>query len=332
VKWVPLVGGSIGLALSAWLFESFGVGRVLDLIGHAGWIGILTVAVFHGVQLLCSALGWRVIAGPLPPRVTLPTYMVLRFIREAVNNLLPLAQIGGEVIAWRLLRQRGIPLAAAIAGTVADLTIEMVTQILFTLFGLILLLRTVGDSGIAEAALGGLIGASLIMAALLAAVRLGLAGFIEKAVLRLGCMMGWAGAAHVKGLNQAVMRCFRAPGRVTLSGACHMISWLLGGVEVWLGLHFLKVDMSIEACLVIESLGQAAKALGFAVPGALGVQEGGYVVVCHAFGLSPQVAVALSLIKRLREVALGIPALIVWHHCENRARTADIDSRSRVLP
>jgi hypothetical protein len=85
-------------------------------------------------------LGWRVIAGSAPPRERLRTYLVLRWIREAVNNLLPLAQIGGEVVAWRLLRQRGARLPNAIAGTVADLTLEMVTQALFTLVGVVLLL------------------------------------------------------------------------------------------------------------------------------------------------------------------------------------------------
>ncbi len=64
--------------------------------------------------------------------------------------------------------------------------------------------------------------------------------------------------------------------------------------------------------MVIESLGQALKAAGFAVPGALGVQEGGYIVICQAFNLSPEVAIALSLVKRLREVVLGVPGLITW--------------------
>ena len=65
-------------------------------------------------------------------------YLLLRWIREGVNNLLPLAQIGGEVVAWNLLRRRGTKSSAAIAGTVADLTMEMVTQILFTVLGVAL--------------------------------------------------------------------------------------------------------------------------------------------------------------------------------------------------
>jgi putative membrane protein len=322
MKWATLVGGVVGLGLAAWLLESYGVARIVQLIGHAGGFGILAVVGFHGVQVLCSALGWRAIAGPAPPPAGLGTYVALRWIREAVNNLLPLAQIGGEVIAWRLLWQRGVRLSAAIAGTVADLAMEMATQILFTLLGVILLLRSVGDRGIAATVIGGVVVASLLATGLIVAVRMGLAGFIETALLRLGRVLGWTGAAQVAGLHQALTGCLRASRRTVLSAAWHLISWLLGGVEVWLGLHFLGHDMSMAACVVIESLGQAAKAVGFAVPGALGIQEGGYIVVCRAFGLSPEVAIALSLLKRLREAALGVPGLIVWQYCETKPHDA----------
>jgi putative membrane protein len=332
LKCGPLLGGIAGIGLSVWLLKSFGVRLVGDLIGHAGWFGILAVVTFHGLQVLCSALGWRVIAGSAPPRERLRTYLVLRWIREAVNNLLPLAQIGGEVVTWRLLRQRGAKLPNAIAGTVADLTLEMVTQALFTLVGVVLLLMSVGDSGMAATVIGGLLVASMLMAALFAALRFGLADFIEKGLLRVGRWIGWTGAVHVEGLNQALLGCYRQPSRVARSALWHMVSWLLGGVEVCLALHFLGTNVSIETGLVIESLGQAAKALGFAVPGALGVQEGGYVIVCRAFGLPADLAIALSLIKRLREALLGIPALIVWQHCETKVRATPKDSITGFIP
>jgi len=312
LKFGALVGGLLGLGLSALLLEIYGVGRILDLLKFAGWFGILAVTAFHLPQILCSALGWRVIAGPTVPRPGLLAYTMLRWIREAVNNLLPLAQIGGEIIVARLLQQRGMKLAPAIAGTVADLTIEMATQIPFTLLGLILLLRSVGESGIAGYVISGLLVAALVVAGLFGAVWLGLAAAVEKGLMRLGRWMGWAGAANVEGLHHALIGCYRAPDRVALAALWHMVSWLLGGVEVCVALHFLGLDIGIGTGLIIESLGQAVKAVGFAVPGALGIQEGGYVVICRALGLSPEVAIALSLMKRIREILLGGSGLIFW--------------------
>jgi uncharacterized membrane protein YbhN (UPF0104 family) len=56
----------------------------------------------------------------------------------------------------------------------------------------------------------------------------------------------------------------------------------------------------------------AARSAGFAVPGAVGIQEGGFVLVCGLFGVPAQAALALSVLKRLREVLVGIPAVVVW--------------------
>jgi putative membrane protein len=288
---------------------------------HAGWFGILTVVAFHPVQILFSALGWRVIAGPTEPRPGLRTYMAMRWIREGVNNLLPVGQIGGEFVVARLLQRNGMQLAPAIAGTVADLTMEMVTQILFTLFGLLLLLRSVGDGGIASYVISGLAIAALVAVSFVGSQWFGLASGIEKGLMRLGRSFGWSATANVTGLHDALISCYRSPSRLAWASLWQMVSWLLGGVEVCLALHFLGHDVGIVPGLIIESLGQALKAVGFAVPGALGVQEGGYIVICQVFGLSPEMAIALSLMKRLREVGLGVPGLLAWHRAEARPVT-----------
>lgn len=97
-----------------------------------------------------------------------------------------------------------------------------------------------------------------------------------------------------------------------------MVSWLFGGFEACLALHFLGQDVGFVPGLIVESLGHALKSAGFAVPGALGVQEGGYIVICQVFGLSPEMAMALSLMRRLREVGLGVPGLLARYRVEAR--------------
>jgi uncharacterized membrane protein YbhN (UPF0104 family) len=110
-----------------------------------------------------------------------------------------------------------------------------------------------------------------------------------------------------------------------------MVSWLLGGVEVCLAVHFLGHDIGIGPGLIIESLGQALKAVGFAVPGGLGIQEGGYVVICRVLGLSPEVAIALSLMKRLREILLGGLGLIFWQRIVAKGAAAPRESISEGI-
>ncbi len=172
----------------------------------------------------------------------------------------------------------------------------------------------------------------MVAAGFLGAQWFGLALVFEKALMRIGRAVGWAGTAEVEGLHQALLGCYRRPGRVLLATCWHSISWLLGGVEVCLALHFLGHDTSLANGTVIESLGQALKAAGFAVPGALGVQEGGYIVICQAFNLSPEIAIALSLIKRLREVVLGVPGLVTWRLLGTRKGGLDAPPGVEVSP
>ena len=319
MRWGAVVATLAGLGLAAWLLAAYGVHRILALLEGAGW-GILLVVAVHLVQMLFSAQAWRVIAGRTRPRPSLAGFIMLRWIREGVNNLLPVAQIGGEVIAARLLRRRGVRLTQAVAGTVADLTMEMLTQIGFTLLGLGLLLLTVGggEDTVRWVVLGLAFGA-LAAAGFVAAQWFGLARAVEWLVLRLGRAFGWTDMGEITGLDDALRRTYRGAPRLLLAATNHMVSWLLGGAEVCLALHLLGHAVGFAPGLVIESIGQALKAAGFVVPGALGVAEGGLIVVCHLYGISPEVAIALALMKRLREVGLGVPALAVWQRLEARA-------------
>ncbi len=314
-----LIGGSVGVALAVWLLKSYGLTHVLDVLMHVGAFGMTAVVLFHLPQMLFSALGWQAIAAcGADPQPRLRTYVLLRWIREGVNNLLPLAQIGGEFVTARLLQRRGVPLADAIGGTVADLLLEMATQVLFTMLGVFLLVHLVGHNSVAHTASQGLLVATLVVGAAFAAVWLGVGSLIERAVLRIGQSLGWPATARIGGLHAALVGCYRSPARGLLAALWHLISWLLGGIEVCLVLHFCGRDVGIAAGMVIESLGQAAKAIGFAVPGALGVQEGGYVVICGVLGIPPEIAIALSLVKRVREIVLGIPGLVMWHRTSGK--------------
>ncbi len=316
---VPIVAGVAGLCLAAWLLRTYGVGQVLALLGRAGWLGLVAVVAVHLVQVAASAAGWRSISASAEQRPGLAAYGALRLVREGVNNLLPVAQIGGPVVAARLLQRGGMKLPQAIATTLADLTLEMLTQILFTLLGLGLLLLLRGGGGVAGYAAGGLLAACGVAGGFVGAQWFGLGRVAEAGMLRLGGLFGWSGTGQVAGLHDALLGCYARPRPVLEGAVWHMVSWLLGGVEVCLALHCLGHDVGLSAGLVIESLGQALKAAGFAVPGALGVQEGGYIVLCGVFQLSPEVGIALSLVKRLREVALGLPGLALWHRLERRA-------------
>jgi hypothetical protein len=107
---------------------------------------------------------------------------------------------------------------------------------------------------------------------------------------------------------------------LTLSSFLHLAAWVLGAVGVWAGLWVAGIHMSLRTIVCLESLVYVVRTLTFAVPMGLGVIEGGYLAVgILLFG--PQhadFAVSLSLMKRVRDIAIGVPALAIWQAMEGR--------------
>jgi putative membrane protein len=112
--------------------------------------------------------------------------------------------------------------------------------------------------------------------------------------------------------------------RTAIGWACfwRLAGWFAGAGEIWLCLWFLGVPATWTDAIILESLSQAGRSAAFTVPGAIGVQEAGFLAIGLAVGLDPSTALALGLIRRARDLALGLPALAVWFTLEARRNTA----------
>jgi putative membrane protein len=285
-------------------------------VGLAGIIGI------HIGQLLFCALGWQqLFVGPAAePRRPLGPLLALRWVRESIDHLLPVAQIGGEVIGARLLAGQAMSLPAAGASVIADLTIETLTQAVFTLIGLALLLA-LSDPGdvLRWAAIG--FGVAVFLAGLAVfAQRWGGVRLFERMLLMIADRLGWNRLEGIAGLDRALSQVYTLRGRLLVAGFHHMVAWSLGTGEVLIAAWALGYDINVGEAFVIESLAQAVRSAAFFVPGAVGVQEGGFVVVAGLFGIPADVAISMSLTKRIRELVLGIPGLAAWQWHELQRR------------
>lgn len=302
-------------AIVAWVVrgEDFRAiaGDFATLGAAIGW-----VVALHVVVIACDGMAWRALLRQ-SPGVALIDFVWARWVREATNMLLPVAQVGGEVVGARILALRGLPGALAGGSVVLDKLSEALSQIPFTLIGLLLMLALRGESRITERVALGLFIAAVGIAALVLARQTGRFAGIERR------FDGWIDDSR-RPLARQIERFVRATraiyGRKQLAAAVgwHLLAWIIGAGEVWLALRFMGHPIGLAAALALESLGQAITGLGFLVPAALGVQEGAYIVIGTALGLPPETALALSLVKRVRQIILGLPALCSWQALELR--------------
>jgi putative membrane protein len=309
---VWFVGMGVLIGLTVWSGADL-VGRTL--LG-AGWAAVLVILVRIG-SVSAAGIGWWLVF-PREWRPALWTCVLLRFVREATNALLPLAQIGGDFIGARCLALHGTKATVAAASVIVDVLIQAATQIAFAIIGLVLLVALGGDELVVwPIAVGIAIAVPALGAFFLAQGRWGQT-LVTKLLASVGRDRDW----RVFGAVEEIFRSldsFYAQRRHLIQGAFwHLGGWFIGVFEVWVVLHFMGYPVSIEQAVIIESLMHAVRGAAFAVPGALGAQEGGLIVLCAIFGIPPETALALSLVKRLPDLVLGVPGLLAWQAMEGR--------------
>jgi putative membrane protein len=307
-----ILGVLLVVALIAWS----DVRSVGEAVASAGW-GVALVVLARLAAVAGAGLGWHALfPWSLRPRLSICT--LVRFIREAINTLLPFAAVGGELIGARLLTFFGIGGATASASVIVDLMVQAGTQLVFALIGLAVLVALGGDETMIRVVAIGLALAVPLLLGFYLAQRRGGHRLAQAVLSRLAGDRQWRALGAVDTLFERLRSFYAARAALALGTLVHLAIWFIGVLEVWIALAFMGYPVTYAEALVIESLVQAVRSAAFAVPGALGVQEGGLVASCAIFGVPAETALALSLIKRVADLVVGAPGLLVWQALEGR--------------
>ena len=317
---LAVLGLAAGLALGTLLVLSYGAGAIWHGAAALGWGGFAAVILWHLALIALMGLAWWRL-GRGRADAAWPRFVWGRLIRDSASEALPLSQLGGYVLGARALTLAGVASRFAAASTVVDVTIELIAQLAYTGLGLALLDTLRPHTGLALPILAGLL-AMAALAGVFFAVQARGAGAVERTAGALahrlfGDRLG-RDFASPGGVQQEIEALHRRRGALLLAAGLHLAAWVLSGSETWATLRLMGLDVPILAGIAIDSLLYGVRSVAFMVPNAIGVQEGGLVVLGAVFGVGPDAALALSLIKRGRDLAIGVPALLLWQALEGR--------------
>jgi putative membrane protein len=327
VKILPFVLIAAGIAAMAALVLHFGAGAVGAALLAVGLSGFVAVTLIHCMLIALMGIAWAALLRGARPWVAIWA----RFVRDSGSEVLPLSQVGGYVLGTRALVLAGVPATQGAASTIVDVTLEFVSQLAYTALGLVWLLHLQTD-GIAPQAIAlGLAGASALAAAFVFMQRRGMR-YVDRIAQILG--HGWAEktAAGAAALHRALEAIYQRRGGVSLNFILHFGCWVASASEVWVALWFAGQPMPFGNAMVIESLVYAIRSTAFVVPNSVGVQEGAYVLLGGAFGLGPEMALALSFLKRARDLAIGLPVIAVWQAIEGGRIWRRVTAKSAASP
>ena len=312
MKLASVLTAIAGVTLMAVLIAHFGAAAVIRSLGSIGWAGFAAVCLIHLGLIGVMGIAW----GVLMPGTRLWVPIWGRLVRDAGSELLPFSQVGGYVLGARAITFAGVAGPFAATSTIVDVTMELFGQLALTALALCWLSFIRPDTPIAAPAAVGLAAAGLLASAFVVVQRRGF-DVLDRVARVLG--RSWVGktAAGAAALHAGLCEIYRRRARVWASFLLHFVCWAASTLEAWVALQFAGAPLDSPTILVIETLLYAVRSVAFAVPNAVGVQEGAYVLLGASLGLTPEMGLALSLLKRARDLIIGLPALVAWQLLES---------------
>ena len=313
-----------GLLLATLLVGWYGFTRVLATMFSVSLAGFAGLCGWQMVLFTINGAAWDLTLPSLGPYLGWRRLGVMiwgRMVRESAANCLPFSQVGGFIAGVRAVASHGVGLRQATASTVVDVTAEFLAQIAFAAFGMLVVLAHGNGGTLAVPMAAGLV---LALGLCVGFIWMQLRGVSPLA--RLSQLIARSGFSftqdRIGALQAELAELYRSKRGVACSFAAHILGWIGTGVGGWIAFRLLGVPVGLIDALAIEGLLHAVLATAFLVPGYAGVQEAAYAGIGALFGVPAEMALAVSLLRRARDIAVGIPILVIWQLNEMRRLAA----------
>jgi uncharacterized protein (TIRG00374 family) len=307
---------ALGAVLCAYILYGFGSHRVWLDLQAIGWRFVPIVAL----EVLVSGANARAWWHTLPRQTRRGTFQRLFLVQlagSALNDTAPGAPLYGEPVKVLLLREHS-PVSVTTASLLSVKLAQALAMVLFIIVGLLaaswslkferLPVRSLSIAFVLLAA-----GVSTFMALQLR----GFSGLTRRVSSRVYFLGSWVGRMehglrrvdeHLQELYRSRPLDFVASVMLGFAGLC------LGVVQIWLMMRWIGLRQDWLASLTIEAFSVLVSFVSFVVPGSLGVQEGGKVLIFAALGLPVAAGVSVGVacrVNNMLDMAIGLVAF-VW--------------------
>jgi putative membrane protein len=312
IAFVLGLAGAIGLI--AWHgFET--VSRAMEALGA----GVLLLPLIYAPHYFGAAASWS-LNFPAGRRPALIRILRAIWIGIGVETLMPLGGLAAEVVKTRLLIRDGTRPADAASLAVVDMTVQIVVLIFWALLGFSALIVTGPNETLFWPITFGAGFLALAICAMVYAQYAGLFGKLAQMGARSLRSERWKGVAdNAHHLDRTIRAIYARPFRVAAACAIRCATRGLMAVEIWVAAWLMGHPITPSDAVMFIGIISTLRAAAFVLPGGWGLQEGAYVVLGGMVGLPPEIALALSLASRAREMMTGIPALLLWQVIEGRS-------------
>jgi len=316
-----LFGWSLGLLVLLYVLWQQDYLLLWQTLQQAGW-ALLLVLLLEPLLWLSQAAAWQLLFAHAQQARFADTYYASASA-SAINNLLPVFAIGGDLVKARHLVKRGVSGSAATAAGMVDLSLHAVSALGWSLIGLAMLAQITTDQ---ELLLASVIGCVVLAAVILAFIIAQMLGSqrLANGLQRRFRQRGWNVLASDTHKAQLELRqLWRQPGTLLLSVLLRMAGRALMVPEIMFIGWLSGTPVKATEAAMITGLVILVKTVSFVVPARIGIQEGTFVAAGKLLSISAEPMFAIAIAIRLRETLASAPILLHWYVQEWRRARAE---------
>lgn len=310
---------ALGLLTLGFLIWHIGPGNIYEAAARLGPLALVVILIPSVIMYIVEAYGWKVTLGPSAQTVPFWRLLVIRTAGEVVNMTTPTAYMGGEPLKAYLLKKHRVPIVEGLASVVIAKTTMTIAEVLFILLGIALGFWTLGTNGSSgQIVAAGLLSVGLLMfgtAGFVFVQRRGIFSWILETLRTWGWRIGYLEAREdqLRSLDQTILNFYNHhQGAFYASTGLYFVGWMAEALEVYVIVSYLGGPADLLTSVSIGALSVFIKGGTFFIPGSLGAQDAGNLLLLHSFGYSDVTGMTFALLRRFRElvwIAMGLICL-----------------------
>ena len=311
-----LIVGLLTLVLIVW---HIGPGQIYAAAAQLGPAALLVMLIPSVIMYAIEAYGWKVTLGPSAQAIPFWRILAIRTAGEVVNMTTPTAYVGGEPLKAYLLKKHDVPMVEGLASVIIAKTTMTIAEVLFILLGIALGVWLLGGNDSS----GQTVAAALLSVGLLAfgtaafvfVQRQGLFTWLLEFLRKVGLKIAYLEAREeqLRSLDRTILDFYRQKRPVFYaSTGLFFLGWMAEALEVYVIIYYLGGPAMALSAISIGALSVFIKGGTFFIPGSLGAQDGGNLLLLKAFGYSDVTGITFALLRRFRElvwIGLGLLCL-----------------------
>ena len=325
LRYLLLGLGLLTLSLLVW---HIGPSNIYDAAARLGPAALIAILIPSVIMYVLEAYGWKLTLGPSAKDIPFWQVLGIRTAGEVVNMTTPTAYVGGEPLKAYLLQKRNVPMVEGLASVVIAKTTMTIAQVLFILVGIALSFWIMGSNGSSgQLIAAGLLGVGLLLFGIVAFIfvqRHGLFTWILAMLRKFGLRIGFLEVREeqLNSLDQTILNFYtHHQWRFYASTGCYFLGWLAEALEVFVIISYLGGPANVLSAISIGGLSVFIKGGTFFIPGSLGAQDGGNLLLMKAFGYTDVTGITFALLRRFRElvwIGIGLVCLAVMGKTRHR--------------